>query len=495
MIDVRYLRISFAPEAKGTTGAVRAQLAELNSSLTGQRRECVTIERADEVVDVTEYVDYDRSAAKGRPREQYRALIAAVERGEVGRIYVLHQSRLWRNRRERAEGIEILRRHRVTVVAAKGPRLDMSSAAGRSVAALLGEIDTMESELKGERLEVWHATRAERGQHAPGPAPYGWRLESTGAVSPRGLPVRELARVPAEAARLRDWYRRLHAGEPLLSLARDADVSPTVLTRWLTNPVHAGLRVRDGVEYPLLSGGKPVRPIVTPDLWRATVQFFAARSDGRTGREPQRHTRLLTGLAACEQCDRTVRSGGHDSVGNVIYRCLPNLGDAGGIGRGCGRSWRAGLLDEFVDGVVRERLRREGAAGLLAVVPTSGEQAELLDEAAGIRARLSGLATDAVLRGVDVTAAVAAGKARLAEIDRLTGAGTADPVLTTLARSRRPERVYAGYTDVGRRQAVVRATVSVRLDAPPRGRWPHGDDADAQAAWYVAQCVHIGGPA
>lgn len=490
MMYVRYLRISFAPEAKGASAKKRTQLADLNTSLTGQRRECVAVESADGAADVTEYVDYDRSASKGRPREQYRRLMAGVERGEVRRIYVLHQSRLWRNRRERAEGIEVLRRHHVTVVAAKGPRLDMSSAAGRSVAALLGEIDTMESELKGERLEVWHATRAERGLHAPGPAPYGWRLSPTGATNPRGMPVHELVRIPEQAARLRDWYRRLHAGESLMSLARDADVSPLVLTRWLTNSVHAGLRVHDGVEHPMLaSTGKPVRPIVTPDMWRATVAFFAQRRGGQ--RDPQRHTHLLTGVAVCDQCDRTVRSGGHDAAGHVIYRCLPSAGDEGGPGRGCGRSWRMELVDQFVDAVVRERLRREGPAGLLAPTPAADDQAELLDEADGIRARLSGLATDAVLRGVDVTAAVAAGKARLAEIDRLTGAGAVDPVLSALGRTRRPDRVYGGYTDVGRRQAVIRVLMTITLTAPPRGRWPHGDAPGRQAQWYVTQCVRI----
>lgn len=492
-MDVRYLRISFAPEAKRTTGHERERLADLNSSLTGQRRECVTVEQADGAEHAVEFVDYDRGAAKGKPREKYRALMAAVERGEVRRIYVLHQSRLWRNRRERADGIEVLRRHRVTLVSARGPRLDMSTASGRSVAGLLGEIDTMESELKGERLEIWHATRAERGLPAPGPAPFGWRLNPTGAVNARGLPVHELVQVPDQAARLRDWYRRLHAGESLLSLARDAGVSPTVLTRWLTKPVQAGLRVHDGVEYPLLAGnGKPVRPIVTRDMWLATVAFFQQRRSGRT--EPQRHTHLLTGLAVCEQCDRTVRSGGHDTAGNVIYRCLPNAGEPGGVGRGCGRSWRVELVDRYVDGVVRERLRREGAAGLLTAHATTPDHAELVDEAAGIRARLSGLATDAVLRGVDVSAAVTAGKARLAEIDRLTGTGAVDPVLAALGRSPRPERLYDSYTDVGRRQAVVAATVSVRLLAPPRGRWPHGDDPEHQASWYLQACVQIRDP-
>lgn len=493
MDDVRYLRISFAPEAKRTTGHERERLADLNTSLTGQRRKCREAETQHGTADVVEFVDYDRSAAKGKPREQYRALVAAVERGEVRRVYVLHLSRIWRNRRERAEGIEIFRRHRVTLVCARGPVFDFATATGRSMVAMVGEVDTMESELKGERLEEWHATRAERGLPAPGPPPYGWRLNPTGATNARGLPVNELVRVPEQAARLRDWYRRLHAGESLLSLARDAGVSPTILTRWLTNPTHAGLRVHEGVEHPLLTGsGKPVRSIVTPDMWRATVALFEQRRSGR--REAKRHTHLLTGLAVCVQCDRTVRSGGTDQWGHVIYRCLPSAGEQGGPGRGCGRSWRMELVDLFVDEVVRERLRREGAAGLLAPAPADEDQAELLAEAEGIRARMSGLATDAVLRGVDVSAAVAAGKARLSEIDRLTGTSAVDPVLGTLARSRRPERVYAGYTDVGRRQTVIRASVSVRLDAPPRGRWPHGDDLDVQAAWYVDQCVRIEAP-
>jgi len=193
----------------------------------------------------------------------------------------------------------------------------------------------------------------------------------------------------------------------------------------------------------------------------------------------------------CAQCDRTVRSGGHDVAGHVIYRCLPNAGDAGGLGRGCGRSWRTELVDKYVDGLVRERLRREGATGLLAPTATTEDQAELLDEAAGIRARLAGLATDSVLRGVDVSAAVAAGKARLAEIDRLTGTGTVDPVPAALARSPRPDRMYASFTDVGRRQAVIRKLMTVTLAAPPRGRWPHGDDPGAQAVWYLDSCVQV----
>ncbi|MFD5234757.1 recombinase family protein [Streptomyces qaidamensis] len=74
--------------------------------------------------------------------------MAAVQRGEVDVIIVYM---LWRNRRERAEGIEILRKHEVSVLCVKGPELDLTTAAGRLLAGLLGEVDTFEAEQMPER--------------------------------------------------------------------------------------------------------------------------------------------------------------------------------------------------------------------------------------------------------------------------------------------------------------------------------------------------------
>src|SRR4051794_31109976 len=88
----------------------------------------------DVVADVT---DNDVSATKGAARDGYSRLLGMVERDELDRIVVWHTSRLWRNRRERAEGIEMLARHRVSVSAVKGPELDLSTAYGRGLAGLL----------------------------------------------------------------------------------------------------------------------------------------------------------------------------------------------------------------------------------------------------------------------------------------------------------------------------------------------------------------------
>ena len=105
-------------------------------------------------------------------------MLAAVERGEVTRVVAYGLSRLWRNRQERAAGIETLRRHRVSVGLVRGSDLDLTSAAGRGVAGLMGEFDTMESEVKGERVARAALQRAEQGR-ANGHVAYGWRRVRT----------------------------------------------------------------------------------------------------------------------------------------------------------------------------------------------------------------------------------------------------------------------------------------------------------------------------
>ena len=103
-------------------------------------------------------------------------MMAAAQRGEFSVIIVWQLSRLWRNRVERAEGIEILRRAGVSVYACKGPDLDLSTAYGRGMAGMLGEVDTMEVEIKGERTEAAQRQAAEAGLWLGGSRPFGWRL-------------------------------------------------------------------------------------------------------------------------------------------------------------------------------------------------------------------------------------------------------------------------------------------------------------------------------
>lgn len=108
--------------------------------------------------------DSDVSALNGTRRPGYEAVMAAAARGEIDVILVVQTSGFWRTRRERAEGIEVLRGAGLSLIGAKGPSLDMSTAHGRGMAGLLGEFDTVGSEVKAGRQQLAAFQRAENGQ-------------------------------------------------------------------------------------------------------------------------------------------------------------------------------------------------------------------------------------------------------------------------------------------------------------------------------------------
>ena len=111
----RYARISF--DKAGDEHGVANQLAD-------QQR----VADASGFVIVRTEVDNDISALNGKHRPGYEAVMAAAARREIDVVLVFQTSRFWRNRRERAEGIEVLRKAGVSLIATKGPSLDMSTA-------------------------------------------------------------------------------------------------------------------------------------------------------------------------------------------------------------------------------------------------------------------------------------------------------------------------------------------------------------------------------
>src|SRR5690606_6553299 len=104
-------------------------------------------------------------------------------------IIAFQLSRLWRNRRERADAIELLSALRVPITLVRGADIDLTTPMGRSFAAQLGESDTLESEIKGERVAAAALERAREGK-PHGHAPYGWRR----------------VRKYSDNGRLIDWY-------------------------------------------------------------------------------------------------------------------------------------------------------------------------------------------------------------------------------------------------------------------------------------------------
>lgn len=359
---------------------------------------------------VAELQDNDLSATNGKHRPGYDALMRAAEAGGFDRIIAYHTSRVWRNRVERAQGIDLLKKAGVSLTTVKGPELDLSTAAGRGMAGLLGEFDTMESEIKSERVARAALQRAESG--APnGAIPFGWTRKYQ--LNDKGERVGVIGDVhhPEEAPIVAEVCRRLLSGETLLSVTawlneagvpapgadfnlrgRGRGVQNPTGARWgktsvkklALRPANAGLR--------MYHAGRPdqrllearIEPIVTRDEWERLVAMHGP--NGKKTSRPGGRVHLFTwGVGECGVCGSVLRVAqlGHATYGTKkpLYSC-----DA----KGCvGRN--EANVDAFVTGELVIRLHRPDLLDLL----VDNEAADrALSRAAALRTRLDTAADD-----------------------------------------------------------------------------------------------------
>jgi len=421
-----------------------------------------------------EFVDNDLSALSGKRRPQYEALMSAVDAGQVDRVVTYMQSRLWRNRRERADAIERLRQKRVSVVCIKGPELDLSTATGRMLAGLLGEFDTHESEVKGERVARAALARAEAGQ-ANGAVLYGWRREYDSDDRGRVIGFRDQVD-DLEAAVVREIVDRVLVGEGLRRLAVNLNErgirapqggtwGHTTVRKIAMREANVGRRVHGGkvvgpAAWPaLVDEAKHARVVsLLSDPERRTVPAAAL---ARAGAASRRH--LLTyGIGRCGVCGdvlrvatkrikrRVARARSADNPDGIVtdahemYVCDR---------RGCvGRNKER--VDELVQAVVVERLKRKDLIDLLRTgahgpAPVDSEKVTLLrsrlddaaeDYAAGMLDREQLLRITASLRPklVDAKAALQVPHFDLpAELDELAAAPDVAACWGGLSLSRR----------------------------------------------------------
>ncbi|MFJ6384971.1 recombinase family protein [Kitasatospora sp. NPDC092039] len=114
------------------------------------------------------YVDNDLSAYSGRPRGDYRALMADLWTGPQNAVAAWHTDRLHRSPLELEEFIDLCdRRHILVETYLAGP-LDLTTPAGRAVARTLGAWARYESEHKAERSRRKALELAETGQVSGG---------------------------------------------------------------------------------------------------------------------------------------------------------------------------------------------------------------------------------------------------------------------------------------------------------------------------------------
>jgi site-specific DNA recombinase len=421
--------------------------------------------------------DNDISALTGKHRPGYERVMAAAARREIDVILCFQTSRLWRNRRERAEGIEILRRAGVSVVATKGPSLDMSTAYGRAMAGLLGEFDTMESEVKSERQQLANREAAMAGKaRTATPRPFGWQADRVTAD-------------PAEAAAVADACRALLAGGTIAGIAREWDrrglrphqapFGPLPRRAWKTvsvteilrNPRLAGISAYKGAEV----GRGEWETLVPEQTWRAVVRLLADPSRGSTAGVRT----MLGGVALC-RCANHV-SASVSQRGEPVYRCNRETQH----GRpGPHVAVRRADVDKAVGRLVTGRLSMADAADLM-VPAAKADVAALRDEAMGIRDRLGRLGSLFALGQIeeaDMISGRQKGNVRLAEIETELAELGRESVLAPLVAAQNVAAEWEKMT-TDRRRAVVDALMIVTLHPAGRGARVFDPDKVISVEW------------
>lgn len=296
--------------------------------------------RGYEVVD--ELTENDISASKGLHRPKYERVWQLVTSGQVDHVIVWQSSRLMRSRKDRAAVINTFGKHNVDVIAVKGPSFDLRSAYGRGMADMVTAFDSMEGEVKAERISAAIAGLARRGK-AWGDVPYGWDRPGRGTNSEQVVNEHE-------AAIVRELVDRLLGGESLNELYRDMnarDEPAPGYAQWekLSEELRAQ-REAKGRKAPTRQWGKAtIRTLVVRDA-NIAVRRYRHRDNGGTESAGQwlpiveraKHDRVVALLSSP---DRRSHSGPRPGARkHLLTNGIGKCGVCGGILRVARRSGR-----------------------------------------------------------------------------------------------------------------------------------------------------------
>jgi site-specific DNA recombinase len=292
---------------------------------------------------VERYVDNDVSAWSGRVRPEYARSLDDLRSGLIRGLLVYDLDRLHRLPREQEAFFDLCETMQLTNVASVSGEIDLTTADGQFQARILGAVAKKSSDDTSRRIRRKHEELAVNGKVSGGGSrPYGFEADK--------LTVR-----PAEAAVIKECARRLLAGEPVRSIARDLNErhvssagggqwSPQSLTRMLASARISGQREHKGeivatAEWPAIISVEQT----------ATIRALLSNPARRTNRAARRY--LLHGLLTCSHCgERLVarpRSGGQRR-----YACAKGVGFSG-----CGKTYiTADEVERFVTEAVLYRL-------------------------------------------------------------------------------------------------------------------------------------------
>jgi DNA invertase Pin-like site-specific DNA recombinase len=347
-----------------------------------------------DVVGVRE--DNDLTAFKGgsrsKPRRGYSDLLDDIRSGRADVVLAWHTDRLHRDMTELEDYITVCGegRNGVPTNTVKGGDLDLSTSSGRMVARILGAVARQEVEHMIERIRSSKQRSRKAGAWSGGPRPFGYR--------PDGPSVKQggegaLAQVPAEAAALRDAYATVLALDPkqgLTTIARDWNARglrtpeggsrgggnpwrPHTVRARLLSPTSAGIIEYQGE----VIGPANWEPVVDVDTWRTARAILTDPKRRTTPGPASRH--LLSGVLICGVCGgrlfRVVVDSRHRHGRRTMrtYQCHAlHYTPAADLPEGLKRmhlARDADRLEEFVEQIVVERLRRPDVVAALNTRP------------------------------------------------------------------------------------------------------------------------------
>lgn len=163
------------------------------------------------------YIDNDISAFNAKKvRPEFQKLMADVEGGRAGTVFVYHNDRLIRQPYELELWIRAA--PNTSVYSAISGEYDLSTPDGRAIARILGAIAAKDSEHQALRVKAKKRELAERGLPLGGPRPFGYEAD--------GLTLRKV-----EADAIKAGVRAILQGETLYSVCQKWRTSGLVSTR------------------------------------------------------------------------------------------------------------------------------------------------------------------------------------------------------------------------------------------------------------------------
>ncbi|MFF7180171.1 recombinase family protein [Streptomyces sp. NPDC008121] len=457
-----------------------------------QREDCEALAERNGWDVVETYVDNDLSAYSGKPRPDYRRMLADLDDGTATVVIAWHTDRLHRSPTELEEYIDLSERRGINTHTCQAGPIDLSTPSGRMTARILGAVARHESEHKAERVARARQQKAKAGEWGGGIRPFGWGLptgetrikvdRATGEESE--VPVLDMDKaVPEEAAAIETGHDMLLTGGSIrgwvkwladkgYTTTRGNPIGHVEARDMLLRPRNAGIAVYKGEEV-----GKGNWDAIVPETkHRAVAAVLKDPSRTTTpGAQPKWFGSLIyrCGIDHCTQTMRCTIAGG---AKRQSYRCQTGHGGAR----------RADKLDEYVQDLIVERLSLPDAADLLLPGPNDVDVAALQLESEQIRRRLTDLAgafgagrisMPQFTEGSDVA------RAQLEGVNKqLAAAAKVDP-LVPLVGAPDVRKAWKAM-DLQQQRGVLRELLEVTVRPARPGRMPDGGYFDYETIHF-----------